>query len=82
MRRERITSQEFVDKVFANSIRRGGLTPPRKVVYGEQVSEHLKVGIDHLTSPDTGEITLLPQTVTLFEKARGILGQPVRARRM
>lgn len=77
-----MTPQEFVDKVFANSIRRGGLTPPRKVVYGEQVSEHLKVGIDHLTSPNTGEITLLPQTVTFFDRARGILDRPIRARRM
>jgi hypothetical protein len=70
-----MTQQEFVGRVFAGSTL---LTPPHAVAYGEKVSDHLSVGVDQLASADTGTMTLLPQTVELFEKARKILDRPIR----
>jgi hypothetical protein len=69
-----MSPDEFVEKVFASGV----IARPKPVAYGEQVSPHLKVGVDQLASPDIGQMTLLPQSVALYEAAREILGQPIR----
>jgi hypothetical protein len=69
-----LSADQFIEKVYA-----AGVVPmPAVATYGQKVSPHLTVGIDFLWSPDTDEITFLPQLIQLFEEARtNVLGNPI-----
>lgn len=45
--------------------------------YGTKVGEFLTVGIDHLASPDTGEVFLMPPIVALFNETRRNFGEAI-----
>jgi hypothetical protein len=67
-------SQAFVNRVLAESTILGG---PQVLPYGTQISPHIKVGVDEVASPDTGQVLLLAPLVALFETAREELGEPI-----
>jgi hypothetical protein len=70
-----LSADQFIEKVFA-----AGVIPmPAVATYGQKVSPHLTVGTDFLWSPDTNEITFLPQLIQLFEEARtNVWGKPIK----
>ena len=68
-------SERFISRVFAGS---QVLKPAVVMPYGTQISPHIKVGVDHVASPDTGEVALLPGLVRLFEQIRSALGRPIQ----
>lgn len=69
-----MTSQEFINRVLTES---SLAQPPRKASYGERLSQFITVGVDHVTSPDTQEISLMSDMIRLFDKAREIYGRPI-----
>jgi len=61
-----LSSSDFIARVYA-----AGVAPaPVIKTYGDVISPHLKCGIDFLWSPDTREVSLLPQEIALFEEMR------------
>jgi hypothetical protein len=71
-----IQATNFVNQAFAAM---PTLAQPQVLPYGTKLSEHLTVGIDHVTSPDTGEVAILDATLKVYELARTRLGRPIRA---
>lgn len=69
-----MTPGEIVARIFAECT---VLPKPLVLPYGTRYGPYLKVGVDHITSPDTGEISLLPALVDLFTEARRIHGRPI-----
>lgn len=65
------------DQFLAKMRLAGVLLGPHIPVYGEKISTHLASGIDHITSPDTGEEWLHAPLLRLFDRARDILGRPI-----
>lgn len=62
-----ITADQFIVRVFEQS---GVTVPPKVKLYGDVISPHLDVGSDVVWSPDTHEVSLIPQEISLFEEAR------------
>ncbi len=62
-----MTPDEFINRVFSFS---GVLSDPTVRKYGDEISSHLRAGIDMVWSPDTHQVSLLPQEIQLFEEAR------------
>lgn len=69
-----LSADEFVAHIFAQS---GVLPTPVAQSYGTELNRYLHVGIDHVDSPDTHKIALLPALVELDECAREIFGGPI-----
>lgn len=69
-----MTPQDFVDRILAES---GVLPQPRQVAYGERLSFFIAAGIDHVASPDTGEVWFHPRVLELFDQTRRNLGHPL-----
>lgn len=67
-------AEDFIAKVFAFH----GLDPQARVYgYGDKVSEHLTVGVDFLTTPDTNQLVFIPELIALYEKTREVYGLPI-----
>lgn len=61
-----MTREEFIARIVES-----GVVPPALVhKYGDLISPHIKVGIDMVWSPDTCEVSLMPQEIALFEELR------------
>ena len=69
-----MTATEFVDHVFSQA---NVLPPPMVMAYGTALHKYLHVGPDHVASPDTGEVALLPALVELDQCARELCGFPL-----
>ncbi len=69
-----MTPQEFINRVLTES---SLARAPRVAKYGERFGQFITVGVDHVTSPDTQEISLMGNIIRLFDKAREIYGRPI-----
>lgn len=69
-----MTPQDF----FARISSLGVLSKSEKYPYGYALGKFVKVGIDHIASPDTGECWLHEPLLNLFDAAREAYGKPVK----